>query len=70
MEMNVPATIEVITANHDVPSYTAQVSLNTSTALHFGFNSIDAADEWARLMAKKIEKQHKELMKHVAFVRN
>jgi hypothetical protein len=48
----------------DVPLYHARVVLGKNVALHHGFDSIDSANEWARTVAKKIEKQHKELLKH------
>lgn len=55
---------DILVVDASIPLYHARVFMGRNIALRHGFNSVDAANEWARTIAKKIEKQHKELMKH------
>jgi hypothetical protein len=44
--------------------FLATVKFGRNSAFHTGFTSKEQAENWSNIVSKKIEKQHKELMKH------
>ena len=46
--------------------FNTQVQLERNLALRLGFQTEDSARSWGTTMAKKVEKQYKEVMKYCA----